>query len=347
VSLRDTVLGTLRAARRALAGESAARPLAPDPETGFAGAIIAEIGETILPRRLVFTGDDRRELAVEASGREVLRIGALWPEALRPPEFASLSGPDPLRHFERLHATAACLAAFAIGAGAIGVRIDPPEPDTRANEGGLSAEELLEQVRRRAKSEPGIFAPPPPADIAADAAPAPPPEPPVAPAPAAPPPPAPPPPAEDRSMTWAAPGAGPIAPSAPEPPPAPMPPPEEPLLDPEAGMLAALAPVLGPALRAFSAIDPSGDLETLLDDPLLDLETRLVKLARGLDEHESFLEAAIGGPKLVLFPPRAETPLSAVLAYLAEDNIRALAAFAPEGLIPVIRAYQAVAAARG
>jgi hypothetical protein len=138
--------------------------------TSPASAILTEIAQTVLPRRLVFTGRTGQRMTLEAGGGRLTRFVDFQPSSDRPPAFPGLAE---ARRLGQDHAEAAmdCIAAFGRRAAGGTVVAEPLPPSAKLASGGLSPDDLRRHL--------GAVDYPPPDDAdglpeAAPAAPAPP-----------------------------------------------------------------------------------------------------------------------------------------------------------------------------
>ncbi|WP_343081149.1 hypothetical protein [Ostreiculturibacter nitratireducens] len=140
-TIRELLLEASEAARP---GRDAVRALVPTPEAGHLGALIMEIGETILPRRLTFSFGRGSELFVEAGNRRLLGIGFSGREA------AERLGVDASRRSKELQSLCEILIGFVEdGSGnGLAVRSDPSSLSEGAAAGaGFSLSEIVDALQ--------------------------------------------------------------------------------------------------------------------------------------------------------------------------------------------------------
>jgi hypothetical protein len=104
----------------------------------LARAILEEIDETILARRLAFRRDDGATLALEVANRRLLGLVEL-PGDISPEDGARLLAPLPADDEDALHAVAEALRGFAAARGTLAVTATPLGRPVGPGTGGRSA----------------------------------------------------------------------------------------------------------------------------------------------------------------------------------------------------------------
>lgn len=153
MSLANRIAETLQTARRGAFGESAARPLDGHTPAERLGAVAAEIGQTVMPRRLVISSSDGREIVLHAASRRLQRI-----ELFVPAELAAAGDPIFAQRIEadladQLRRLGALFAAFAGADGPIRVESDEPPFAYSADAVGFTTQELLDAAAAALEAE--------------------------------------------------------------------------------------------------------------------------------------------------------------------------------------------------
>ncbi len=139
-----------------------ARLLATNSPDDRAAAICAEIGETVLGRKLTFRVGDQAAFAVDAAGRRMMRLIEVSPGAIAQPGDMAFEQRDDGRLTQQTAALGRVLAAVCAQDGPLTVTSGPPDGLYQSGAVGFPPDRLYDAAVASAKTKP-IKAEKPPA----------------------------------------------------------------------------------------------------------------------------------------------------------------------------------------
>jgi hypothetical protein len=155
MSLAETLVDLLKKSRDlAPLGDNFQRTLAADTPDGRMAAICAEIGETVLGRKLTFTFGESARLIVDASGRRLMRVLQIEPASVAHSDDPVFESRDDSRLAEQLSSIGRVLAAVCASDGALTVVSDASAEQYSTGSVGYAPDKLYEAAVAAPKIKP-------------------------------------------------------------------------------------------------------------------------------------------------------------------------------------------------